>query len=68
MLQEEELERGLKPLGVAQRIVSESQILDSELFTIGVRIFFVQIVSVPWLFILEVRKYLSSFDFIEAHN
>lgn len=59
VLQKEELEKWPEPFGGAQRMATESQTLDSGLFTTGIWIFFVQIVSVPWLFILDVRKYLT---------
>jgi hypothetical protein len=43
--------------------MSGSQILDTEVFTVAVLFCFDLIVTVSWLFPLEVRKYLIYFGF-----
>lgn len=61
MLQRVELKKWPKLFGGTQKVVSGSQILDTELVTVRVWFGLVQIMSVPWFFQLEVRKCLTYF-------
>lgn len=53
-----------KPFG-DQRIMGESQMSDTEVYTVGLLFCFDLIVTVLWLFPLGKRKYFTYFDFIE---
>lgn len=67
MLQRAESEKWPKPFGGAQKIVSESRMIGHWIFyTVGVWFCFVHIVTVPWFFSLEGRKYLICFWFYRS--
>lgn len=56
-----------KPFG-NQRIMGESQMSDTEIYTVGLLFCFDMIVTVLWLFPLGIRKCFTYFDFIETHS
>lgn len=56
-----------KPFG-NQRILSESQMSDTEICTVGLLFCFDLILTVLWLFPLGIRKYFTYFDFIGTHS